>query len=68
MSISNYSVVVQNVEESSLVVEVKENKDNDPILVELKNVLHNQKVEVFSQRGDGVHPKNGRLSVPDVGE
>ena len=37
-----------------MVVEVKEKQDSDPILLELKGVVHNQRVEVFSQRGDGV--------------
>ena len=34
--------------EFSLVVEIKENQDSDPIFLELKRVIHNQKVEVFS--------------------
>ena len=54
MSISNCGVTVKNVEESSLIMEVKEMKDSDPILLELKGAVHNQKVEVFSQGGDGV--------------
>ena len=40
--------------ELSLVVEVKEKQDNDPIMLEVKGAIHNQRVEVFSQRGDGV--------------
>ena len=54
MSISDSGVTVQNGEESSFVVEVKEKQDSDPILLELKNTVHNQRVEVFSQGGDGV--------------
>ena len=48
MSISNNGVTVQNGEESSLVVEVKEKQENDPILLELKGAVNNQRVEVFS--------------------
>ena len=51
-----------------MVVEVKEKKDTDPILLELKGAVHNQRVEVFSQGGDGVLRYQGRLCVPDVGE
>ncbi|MUG03566.1 hypothetical protein ECC01_21510 [Bacillus tequilensis] len=49
MSTSNSGVTVQNGAESSLVVEVKEKQDSDPILLELKGAVHNQRVEVFSQ-------------------
>ena len=48
MRISDSGVTVQNGSESSLVVEVKEKQDSDPILLELKNAIHNQRVEVFS--------------------
>ena len=54
MSISDSGVTVQNGEESSFLVEVKEKQDSDPILLELKGAAHNQRVEVFSQGGDGV--------------
>ena len=54
MSISDSGVTVQNGVESSLVVEVKEKQDTDPSLLEQKGAVHNQKVEVFSQGGDGV--------------
>ncbi|XP_069154521.1 uncharacterized protein [Solanum lycopersicum] len=47
-------VTVQNAAESSLVVEVKEKQESDPILLELKSAVNNQRVEVFSQRGHGV--------------
>uniref|UniRef100_M1C3Z8 Gag-pol polyprotein n=1 Tax=Solanum tuberosum TaxID=4113 RepID=M1C3Z8_SOLTU len=66
MSISDGGVTVQNGAESSLVVEVKEKQDSDPILLELKSAIHNQRVEVFSQGGDGVLRYQGRLCVPDV--
>ena len=68
MSIPGSGITVQNRAESSLVVEVKEKKDNDPILLELKGAFHNQRVEVFSQGGDDVLRYQGRLCVPDVGE
>ena len=48
MSISDDGVTVQNGAELSLVVEVKEKKDSDSILLELKGVVNNQRVEVFS--------------------
>ena len=54
MSISDSGVTVQNGAKSSLEVEVKEKQDSDPILLEFKGAIHNQRVEVFSQRGDGV--------------
>ena len=54
MSISNSSVIVHNGAESSFVVEVKEKQDNDPILLKLKGAVYNQRVDVFSQGGDGV--------------
>ena len=48
ISISDNGVTVQNGEESSLVVEVKEMQDSDPMLLELKGAVHNKTVEVFS--------------------
>ena len=51
-----------------MVVEVKENQESDPILLELKGSVNNQRVEVFSQGGDGVLRYQGGLCVPDVGE
>ena len=68
VSISDSGVTVQNGAESSFVVEVKEKQDSDPILLEHKNTVHNQRVEVFSQGGDGVLRYKGRLCVPNVGE
>ena len=41
MSISDNGVTVWNGVKYSLVVEVKENKDSDQILLELKNAVHN---------------------------
>ena len=54
MSISDSGVTAQNGAKSSLVVEVKEKQDSDPILLELKGAVHNQRVEVFSQGGDSL--------------
>ena len=68
MSISDIGVRAQNGAKSSLVVEVKEKKEINPILLELKGAVNNQRVEVFYQRGDGVLRYQGRLCVPDVRE
>ena len=68
MSISDRGVTVHNGEESSLVVEVKEKQDSDPIFLELRSVVHNQRIEVSSQGGNGVLRYQGRLCVPNVGE
>ena len=48
MNISDNGVTVQSGAKSSLVEEVKEKQDNDPILLELKGAVRNHKVEVFS--------------------
>ncbi|WMV29282.1 hypothetical protein MTR67_022667 [Solanum verrucosum] len=48
MNISDDGVIVQNGSESSLVTEVKEKQDSDPILLQLKGTIHQEKVEVFS--------------------
>ena len=66
--ISDSGVTVQNRAKSSLVVEVNEKQESDPILLELKGAINNERVEVFSQGGDGVLRYQGRLCVPDVGE
>ena len=49
ISISDSGVIVQNEAESSLIEEVKEKQESDPILLKLKGAFHNQRVEVFSQ-------------------
>ena len=36
-------------------------------MLELKGAVNNQRVEVFSQGGDGVLRYQGRLCVPDLG-
>ena len=61
MSISNSNVTVHNGAKSSFVMEVKENQDSDPIMLELKGAVHNQIVEVFSKGGYGVLRYQGRL-------
>ncbi|XP_069152708.1 uncharacterized protein [Solanum lycopersicum] len=66
MSILDSGVTIQNGTELSLVV--KEKQNSDPILIELKGTVHNQRVEVFFQGEDGVLCYQGRLCVPDVGE
>ncbi|KAK6789369.1 hypothetical protein RDI58_013168 [Solanum bulbocastanum] len=61
-------VVVMNGAESSLVLEVKEKQDQDPIFLELKAKVHKQKVLAFEQGGDGVLRYQSRLCVPRVDE
>ncbi|XP_069148010.1 uncharacterized protein [Solanum lycopersicum] len=61
-----FCVTVQNGEKSSLVVEAKEKQDCYPIMLELKNAIHNHRVEVFSQGRDGVLCYKGRLCFPDA--
>ncbi|WMV19602.1 hypothetical protein MTR67_012987 [Solanum verrucosum] len=48
LSISDGGVTVQNRSESSSVVEVKEKQDSDPIFLQLKGAVHQQRVEVIS--------------------
>ena len=66
MSISDSGVTNQNEGESSLVVEVKEKQESDPIFIELKGAINNKRVEVFSQGGDGVLCYKDRLWFLDV--
>ncbi|KAH0655313.1 hypothetical protein KY285_030195 [Solanum tuberosum] len=68
LSILDGGVTVQNGSESLLVAEFKEKQDSDPILIQLKGAVHQQRVDVFSQGGDGVIRYQGRLCVPKVGE
>ena len=49
-------------------MELKEKQDIDPILLELKGAIHNQRVDAFSPGGDCVLCYRGRLCVPDMGE
>ncbi|WMV32525.1 hypothetical protein MTR67_025910 [Solanum verrucosum] len=48
--------------------EVKEKQDSDPIFLQLKGAVHQHRVEVFSQGGDGVLRYQGRLCVLKVGD
>ena len=52
--------------ESSLVSEVKEKHDQDPIFLELKEKIHKQRVLAFEERGHSVLKYQGRLCVPMV--
>ncbi|WMV08475.1 hypothetical protein MTR67_001860 [Solanum verrucosum] len=45
MSLSDGGVTVQNRSKSSLVAEVKEKQDSDPMLLKLKSLVHQQRVE-----------------------
>ena len=56
-------IVVTNGAESSLVSEVKEKQDQDPIFLNLKENIHNLRVLTFQQEGDGVLKYQGRLST-----
>ena len=49
-------------------MEFKEKQDSDPIFVELKGAVRNQRMEVISEDGDGVLRYKCRLCVPDMGE
>ena len=49
--------------ESSLMSEVKEKQDQDPILLELKANVQKQRVLAFEQGGDGVLRYQGRLCI-----
>ena len=68
MKISQNCLTVQNWAESSLVVEVKEKQDSYLIFLELRSVVHNQRMEVCSQGGNGVLRYQGRLCIHDKGE
>ena len=49
-------------------MEVKEKQDSDPIFLEPKGAINNQKVEVLSQEEDAPLCYQDRLCIPDVGE
>ncbi|XP_070032154.1 uncharacterized protein [Nicotiana tomentosiformis] len=60
-------VIVQNRAKSLLVVEVKEKQYNDPLLVQLKEGIHNHKTMAFSLGvDDGTLWYQGCLCVPNV--
>ena len=54
MSISYNGVTIQNTEESSMVVEIKENHDSDQILLEIKRVKFIIREWGFSPKGEMV--------------
>lgn len=62
--VDNGCVVIVDNSKSSLVEEVKAKQDLDPTLLELKALVKDGKVEVFSQGGDGVLRYQGRLCMP----
>ncbi|KAH0669077.1 hypothetical protein KY289_023570 [Solanum tuberosum] len=64
--VGNGGVVVVDGARSSLVDEVKAKQDLDSSLLELKALVKEGKVEVFSQGGDGALRYQGRLCVPCV--
>ncbi|KAF3628898.1 hypothetical protein FXO38_27977 [Capsicum annuum] len=66
VDIEEGDIWVQSSFKSSLVSEVKEKQDSDLSLVKLKESVQDQKVEVFSQRGDGVLHCQGHLHVLGV--
>ncbi|KAH0679031.1 hypothetical protein KY284_020116 [Solanum tuberosum] len=66
MDSTEEGIAVTNGVESSLVSEVKEKQDQDPILLELKANVQKQKVLAFEQVGDGALRYQGRLCVPMV--
>ena len=59
---------VQNVAESSLVVEVKEKQCTDPILLQLKENAQNGLTKAFDLSKEGVLRCQNRLCVPNVDE
>ncbi|KAH0784113.1 hypothetical protein KY290_003711 [Solanum tuberosum] len=59
-------IAVTSRAESSLVSEVKEKQDRDPILLELKANVQKQRVLAFEQGGDGVLRYRSRLCVPMI--
>ena len=68
MIILDTGVTIQNGRKSSFIVEVKDKEDSDPILLELKGVVYNQRVEVFSHGEDGILCYQCRLCVPDISD
>ena len=50
-----------------MLLEVKKKQDGDTIFLELKGAIHNKKVEVFSQWGDGILHYEGRFCVSYMG-
>lgn len=61
-------IIIQNEDDSSLIVEVKQKYDQDPIQLQLKEYVHRQKVMVFVNKGDGVSIYQDRLSFAKANE
>ncbi|XP_055802429.1 uncharacterized protein LOC129871520 [Solanum dulcamara] len=59
-------VIVQNSSKLSLVVDVKEKKDGDSTLVELKKAIAKKSIEAFVPRENGVLRYQGQLCMPNV--
>ncbi|KAF3636571.1 hypothetical protein FXO37_25393 [Capsicum annuum] len=66
LDFENGGIVVQDMVKSSLGVDLKEKYVLDPILIQIKNDVGQQKVMVFKIDGDGILRYHGRLCVPDV--
>lgn len=49
-------------------MEVKERQYSDPIFLQPNGIVHEKRVNVFSQREDGVLRYQSLLCVPKVGE
>lgn len=49
VDLAKVNIWVQNGSKSSLVTEVKEKQDSDPVFVKLKETFQDHRVEVFSQ-------------------
>lgn len=64
MDSTEKGLVVTNGVESSVVSEVKEKQDQEPILLDLNTSVDNQRVLSFEQVVDGVLKYQGRLYVP----
>ncbi|KAF3684468.1 hypothetical protein FXO38_00255 [Capsicum annuum] len=59
-------VIVHELAKSSLCAEVKEKKVEDPILMQIKKDMGQQKFMTFEISGDGILRFQGRLCVPNV--
>ena len=59
-------MIIYEIAKSSLCAEVKEKQVKDPILMQIKKDVGQQKVMSFEIGGDGILRYQGRLCVPDV--
>ena len=55
---------MKNRAESLVVSEVKDNQDQDPILLYVKENIQKQRILAYEQGGDGVLKYQGRISLP----